>query len=66
MLKNAPFSIDNPQRWKVLEAILEVCKFRSWDAYAVHVRTNHIHAVISARAKPEKVMNDFKIYAQRH
>jgi REP element-mobilizing transposase RayT len=49
----------------VLQAILEVCEFRGWLAHAAHVRSNHIHIVVSGREKPEKMMRDFKIYATR-
>ena len=64
-LKHPPFHLDDQQRQQVLESLLEVCRHRNWDAYAVHVRFNHVHAVISAHAKPEKIMNDFKSYATR-
>ena len=32
---------------------------------AAHVRTNHVHAVVEADLRPEKVMNEFKSYASR-
>ena len=64
-LKNEPFVMDSRQRQIVLEPILEVCLYREWRAYAVHVRTNHVHIVISGREVPEKIMNDFKTYATR-
>ena len=32
---------------------------------AVHVRTNHVHVLIDADARPERVMNDLKSYASR-
>ena len=65
ILKNEPFVMNTQNRQIVLEAILEVCHYRKWQAYAVHVRTNHVHIVISGRATPEKIMNDCKIYATR-
>lgn len=64
-LKNAPFKMNSHQRQIVLEAILKVCHFRRWNGYAVHVRSSHIHAIVSAKTKPERMMNDFKIYATR-
>lgn len=30
-----------------------------------HVRTNHVHVVITANAKPEKVLNDLKVWCSR-
>ena len=38
---------------------------RGWSLLAAHVRTNHMHAMVEADVRPEKVMNDFKSYASR-
>jgi REP element-mobilizing transposase RayT len=35
------------------------------DLFAAHVRTNHVHAILEAGDKPEKVMNTLKSYASR-
>jgi len=32
---------------------------------ALNVRTNHVHSVISAAIKPEKIVNDLKAYSTR-
>jgi len=64
-LKHRPIKLNVLHRDIVLQAILEVCEFRGWLAHAVHVRSNHIHIVVSGREKPEKMMRDFKIYATR-
>lgn len=64
-LKNPPFMLGKRQREAVLEAILQVCKFRGWFAHAVHVRSNHIHILVSGEEKPEKIMIVFKAYATR-
>src|SRR5262245_13920733 len=56
----------NPERrGVVLETVREVSRHRGWTLWAAHVRSNHVHAVISAQATPEKVMADFKAYASR-
>lgn len=34
-------------------------------AHAIHVRTNHVHAVIGANVRPERMLVDFKSYASR-
>jgi len=44
-LKNQPLGLSENQREQVLRAIMEVCRFRGWHAYAVHVRSNHVHVV---------------------
>ena len=36
-----------------------------WTLDAVHVRSNHVHIVVTAPGPPERVMNDFKTAASR-
>jgi len=57
-LKNEQFEMNKEERSVVLNAIIEVCKVRRWVGYAVHVRRNHIHAVIGGAAEPEKMMHE--------
>lgn len=64
-LRNPPVVLEKKLRKVVLEAILWVCKFRGWLAHAVHVRSNHVHIVVSGDEKPEKMMVGFKAYATR-
>ena len=64
-LKNPPVILENIIRKVVLEAVLRVCGFRGWVAHAIHVRSNHIHIVVSGDAEPESMMRDFKAYATR-
>jgi REP element-mobilizing transposase RayT len=64
-LKHPPIKLTAFCRKIVLQAILEVCEFRGWFAHSAHVRSNHVHIVVSGREKPEKMMRDFKIYATR-
>jgi len=59
------YLMDEKDREIVLKAIIEVCEYRKWFLHIVHVRTNHIHVIVSADERPEKVMNDFKAYASR-
>lgn len=64
-LRHEPYQLDLSRARLVLEAMVETCQYRRWHANAFHVRTNHVHAVIHADEKPEKVMNDLKAYASR-
>jgi REP element-mobilizing transposase RayT len=64
-MKQVPYSLDRDGRATVLEALREVCLHRGWSLLAAHVRTNHVHVVVEAEVRPEKVMNDFKSYASR-
>lgn len=49
----------------VLTALHRVCAYRLWTMHAAHVRTNHVHIVVSATATPERILIDFKAYASR-
>jgi REP element-mobilizing transposase RayT len=64
-LVHAPVTLDKPRRTAVLAAVVEVCAYRRWMLLALHVRNAHVHAVVAAKAAPEKVLNDFKAYATR-
>jgi REP element-mobilizing transposase RayT len=57
--------MDTIQREIVLDAIQEACHWRKWSLLAVHVRSNHVHAVVDADRSPEQVMTAFKAYASR-
>ena len=64
-LRQEPYILDEPRRAVVLRTIREVAAHRRWKLWAVHVRTNHVHIVVTAADKPEKVMADFKAWASR-
>ena len=49
-MREPPYLLDAPRRWG-----LQAC----------HVRTNHVHVIVTAETAPEKVMSDFKAYASR-
>lgn len=59
------FLLDKKSRRIFDSSIREVCTNRGYSLYAINVRTNHVHAVISARTEPEKVINTIKSYATR-
>jgi len=52
-------------RQNIESAIRQVCEFRNYALYAINVRTNHAHIVVSASSQPELMMNAFKAYATR-
>ncbi|MDQ2898316.1 MAG: transposase [Acidobacteriota bacterium] len=64
-MSQASYLLDGNARAVVLAAIREVCSHRNWNLLAVHVRTNHVRAIVEAEARPERVVNDFKSYASR-
>jgi len=64
-LKHRPYQLSEQARRIALRAIWEVCEHRGWDLLAAHVRSTHLHVVVTADAPPERVMNDFKSYSSR-
>ncbi len=65
-MDQAPYSLDRDRRAMVLDALRGVCLHYGWNLWAAHVRTNHVHAVVEAEVRPEKVMHAFKSYASRN
>jgi REP element-mobilizing transposase RayT len=60
-----PYRLDRESRTAVLSALRGHCVYRGWSLLAAHVRTNHVHAIVEADVRPEKIMNEFKSYASR-
>lgn len=63
--KGKEVTLNADRRDVVRRTIVEVCSHRGWTLHELNVRTNHVHAVVSAPCKPERVMNDFKSWATR-
>ncbi len=60
-----PYVLDEARRAVVLAAIRRHCAYRGWTLLAAHVRSNHVHAMVEAETRPERIMNEFKSYASR-
>jgi len=59
------YYLDVVRREAVLRALLQHCSYRGWTLLAAHVRTTHVHVVIEAEVRPERIMNELKVYASR-
>jgi REP element-mobilizing transposase RayT len=65
-MRQAAYGLDPPRRELVLETIREVAAHRGWRVWAVHVRCNHVHVIVSAESvRPEKALADLKAWASR-
>jgi REP element-mobilizing transposase RayT len=60
-----PYHLDERRRSIVRDAIVEECRFRNWSLLALHVRSNHVHLVVSADRVPEFVMRACKSHASK-
>src|ERR1044072_7500506 len=63
--KHAAITLNRKQRIVVAAAVREVCDQRNYRLRALNVRTNHVHAVVSATEKPESMLQAFKAYSTR-
>ncbi len=64
-MRHPPFILNGHMRAVVEEAIHDLCKRRGFGLNAVHVRTNHAHAVVSAAKKPERIIDGLKANATK-
>lgn len=53
------------QRTTVRRTIEEHCRIRGWRLDALNVRSNHVHLVAAAGARPEDVMEQLKAWCSR-
>ncbi len=47
-----PHVLDDTARPVVLAAIQSHCAYRGWSLLAAHVRSNHVHIIVEAEARP--------------
>jgi len=64
-LKTHPLILGQAERRSVEKAIRETCVIRKWCLQALNVRTNHVHAVVTANRRPGQVLNALKANATR-
>ena len=64
MLQN-PYLLNQEERAIVLASLRGHCAHRGWTLLAAHVRSNHVHVIVEAEIRPERIMNEFKSYASR-
>lgn len=58
-----PYLLDAPRREVACNAIVAIAHEKGWRLWAVHVRSNHVHVVISAEREPGRLMSDLKARA---
>jgi len=64
-MKQPPFVLSTPMRSVVEASVRELCERRGYGLGAVNVRTNHVHAVVSAALKPERIVDALKANATK-
>ncbi len=66
-LLRAPVLFDQEERALVEQAIRDHCGHKDWEVVAVNVRSNHVHAIISAAEthSPEQILTQLKAWSTR-
>lgn len=64
-MKAPPLILTSAMRETVDAAVRELCERRGFGLHAANVRTNHVHAVVSAAQKPERIADDLKANATK-
>ncbi|MBZ0271671.1 transposase [bacterium] len=65
-MSQVPYRLDEQRARIALDAVRDVCRRRRWHLCAWHARETHVHAVVEANTKPERVMVAFKAYTSRY
>jgi REP element-mobilizing transposase RayT len=60
-----PYVMRAAEREVACKAIVELARDRGWRLWAVHVRSNHVHVVVTADRDPDRMMSDMKARASR-
>lgn len=65
LMKQTPFKLNAAQRAAVEDAIKDACAFRKWYLWALNVRTNHAHIVVTSNLDPDRTLGILKARATR-
>jgi REP element-mobilizing transposase RayT len=65
LLKQPAVRLDARRRTAIDSGIRETCAIRKWELWALNVRTNHLHCVVTAGRTPGRVMTALKANATR-
>jgi hypothetical protein len=60
-----PYFLPEATRTICRDAIVAICQEKQWRLLALHVRTNHVHVVLSANREPSRLMSELKARASR-
>ena len=64
-LRHPPCLLDAAARVVIDASIRDQCARAGWALHALHVRTNHVHVIVSSSDSPERMMTHLKAWATR-
>ncbi|MCY2967126.1 MAG: hypothetical protein NT069_26395 [Planctomycetota bacterium] len=56
-MTDPPYVLHESARTIVRDAIVALCAEKNWTLHALHVRSNHVHVVVSADREPGRLMS---------
>ena len=65
LLRRPAVVMTRRQRPIVHNAMVECCAWYGWELHALNVRSNHVHALVTADVPPELAMTRLKVRATR-
>jgi REP element-mobilizing transposase RayT len=65
LMRQPPVILDSKKRSAVDSGIRNICSKRKWSLWALAVRTNHVHSVVSASTKADLMLSALKAHATR-
>ncbi|MEZ5365617.1 MAG: transposase [Bryobacterales bacterium] len=65
MMTQPAVSLSAGERDTTLAEIIRTCEYEDWLVHAAHVRSTHVHLVVTAVCAPEEVMAKLKAYVSR-
>jgi REP element-mobilizing transposase RayT len=65
LLKQPPVKLSSRQRAAIDLGVRETCAIRKWELWALNVRTNHLHCVVTANCNPKTLLGALKANATR-
>ena len=65
LLKQPPVKFNAGRRAAIERGIRETCAIRKWELWALNIRTNHLHCVVTAICNPKTVTVALKANATR-
>jgi REP element-mobilizing transposase RayT len=65
LMSEAAVTLSAAEREVVLEQIKGVCEHEGWALHAAHVRSTHVHLVVTATIPPQEATRKLKAYSSR-
>ncbi len=63
LMAETEFILGPQDRNLVLNSVIDACAYRAWHLFCVHIRTNHVHAILQTDLPVDRVLTYLKARA---